>query len=146
MTLIKRNINNFVPSLWNDLLEKEWPLMPGLATVNGTNTSINVKESNDKFSLEILAPGFNKEDFKIDLDNNLLSISVEKTNEVLDSSSDEKYTRKEFTFHSFSRVFTMPESVEADKMKASYESGILTIEIPKREEAKSKPVKSIKIA
>ena len=146
MTLIKRNINNLVPSIWNDLLEKEWPLMPGLATMQGTNTPVNVKENNDKFSLEILAPGFSKEDFKIDLDNNLLSISVEKKNEVLDSSSEEKYTRKEFTFHSFKRVFTMPASVEADKMKASYNSGILTIEIPKREEAKSKPAKSIKIA
>ena len=111
MTLIKRNINNLVPSLWNELLEKEWPLMSGFPTVHGTNAPVNVMENKDKFSLEILTPGFNKEDFKIDLDNNLLSVSVEKKNEVLDTSSDERYTRKEFSFQSFSRVFTLPESV-----------------------------------
>ena len=146
MTLIKRNINNLVPSLWNDLLEKEWPLMPGLATVHGTNAPVNVKENQDKFSLEILTPGFNKEDFKIDLDNNMLSVSVEKKNEVLDAKSDEKYTRNEFSFHSFSKVFTMPESVDTEKMNATYNNGVLSIDIPKREEAKAKPIKSIKIS
>ena len=146
MTLIKRNINNLVPSLWNDLLEKEWPLMPGLATVNGTNAPVNVKENKDKFSLEILTPGFNKEDFKIDLDNNMLSVSVEKMDEVLDSKLDEKYTRKEFSFHSFSKVFTMPESVDTEKMNATYNNGVLSIDIPKREEAKAKPIKNIKIS
>ena len=146
MTLIKRNINNLVPSLWNDLLEKEWPLMPGLATVNGTNAPVNVKENKDKFSLEILTPGFNKEDFKIDLDNNMLSVSVEKKDEILDSKLDEKFTRKEFSFHSFSKVFTMPESVDTEKMNATYNNGVLSIDIPKREEAKAKPIKNIKIS
>ena len=146
MTLIKRNINNLVPSIWNDLLEKEWPLMPGLATMQGTNTPVNVKENKNKFSLEILTPGFNKEDFKIDLDNNMLSVSVEKMDEVLDSKLDEKYTRKEFSFHSFSRVFTMPESADTEKMNAAYSNGVLSIDIPKREEAKAKPIKNIKIS
>ena len=146
MTLIKRNINNLVPSLWNELLEKEWPLMSGFPTVHGTNAPVNVMESKDKFSLEILTPGFNKEDFKIDLDNNLLSVSVEKKNEVLDASSDERYTRKEFSFQSFSRVFTLPESVDADKLTAAYNNGVLRLDIPKREEAKAKPIKSIKIS
>ena len=146
MTLIKRNINNLVPSLWNDLLEKEWPLMPGLATVHGTNAPVNVKENKDKFSLEILTPGYNKEDFKIDLDNNMLSVSVEKKNEGLDAKSEEKYTRKEFSFHSFSKVFTMPESVDTENMNATYNNGVLSIDIPKREEAKAKPIKNIKIS
>ena len=146
MTLIKRNINNLVPSLWNDLLEKEWPLMSGFPAVHGTNAPVNVMENKDKFSLEILTPGFNKEDFKIDLDNNLLSVSVEKKDEVLDTLSDERYTRKEFSFQSFSRVFTLPESVDAEKLTAAYNNGVLRLDIPKREEAKSKPVKSIKIA
>jgi len=85
-----------------------------------------------------------KKDFKVDVHNNLLTISseVEMKNEV----EDEKVMRREFSYSAFKRNFTLPESIESDKIKASYKEGILRVNVPKREEAKEKPARQIAIA
>jgi len=115
---------------------------------SGTNTtlpSVNIKESDEGFEVEMAAPGLKKEDFNIELNNDVLTISSEKKveNEVKDG---EEFTRREFSYQSFRRSFTLPNIVEMDKIKASYEDGILKINIPKKEEAKPKPAKKIAIA
>jgi HSP20 family protein len=104
---------------------------------------VNILENPDEFKLQLAIPGFNKSDFIIDLENNLLSISieVENNNEELKPN----YTLKEFGFTSFKRTFTLPDTVAQDKIEASYIDGILEIKLPKREEAKQKPPKRIEI-
>lgn len=91
------------------------------------------------------APGMKKGDFKINVDNSLLTISSQKQEEQKEGEG-EKYTRREFAYQAFTRSFTLPNSADADKISASYNDGILTVTIPKKEEAKPKPPKSIEIS
>ncbi len=150
MNIIKRNGNsmNQWPLLFDDFLNRDffdW----GLSNYSDTNTSIpkvNVKETKDNFEVEVAAPGMNKNDFKIQLDGNMLSISSEKSNEREGNNEDEKYSRREFSYQSFQRSFTLPKDVvDADKIEAKYENGLLHLVIPKKEEAKQKPPRQIQI-
>jgi len=97
--------------------------------------SVNIKENKDSFHLELAAPGLNKEDFKINIDKNLLKISVAKE-EVKETEEQGKYTRREFNYQSFSRSFTLPETIDKKAIAAAYDSGVLTLSLPKKEEAK----------
>ena len=112
--------------------------------VNTTMPAVNIKEGKEEFTIEVAAPGFDKKDFKIDLNNNILEISSEK--EIKNEENEEKIRRCEFQYASFKRYFTLPDTVESDKIKASYKDGILTIVIPKKDEAKVKPVRQISIS
>ena len=96
---------------------------------------VNVKENEQGFVLEVIAPGLEKEDFKINLVQNLLTISAEKKNEV--ENGNEKLIRKEYKYQSFARSFTVDENVDADKIAAKYVNGVLTLNLPKKEEVKS---------
>lgn len=109
-----------------------------------TLPAVNIKEDSDNFFLEIAVPGMKKEDFNIDVDNKILSISSEESNDSQETK--ENYTRREFGYSSFKRTFTLPDSVDSDNIKATYTNGILSIYLPKREEAKEKPAKRIKIS
>lgn len=111
---------------------------------NTTLPNLNIKETKDSFLVEVAAPGFEKSDFKIELNNDLLTISSEKkaNNELKDG---ERITKQEFSYQSFSRSFTLPEHVDEEKISAKYENGILFIDIPKKEEAKPKSPKLISI-
>ena len=106
--------------------------------------SVNIIEGKEDFKIEVAAPGLEKKDFKIDLNNNVLSISSEK--EARNEESGDKYMRREFSYSSFQRSFALPNTVEAEKINASYKDGVLHILIPKKEEAKEKPARSIKIS
>jgi HSP20 family protein len=91
------------------------------------------------------APGMKKEDFNLEIHNNVLTISSEKQTENK-TEDDKNVTRREFSYQSFSRSFTMPVIVDTDKISAAYENGILRVNIPKNEEAKPKPMKQIKVS
>lgn len=106
--------------------------------------AVNIVEGKDDYRIEVAAPGLHKEDFKINLDNNMLTVSSEK--EEKQESNEDKVMRKEFSYYSFSRSFTLPDSVNADKISASHKDGILQIMIPKKDEAKEKPSRNIKIS
>jgi HSP20 family protein len=112
---------------------------------NTTLPAVNIKENADAFMVEMAAPGMAKEDFKIELNNDLLTISSEKKNEK-ETKEGETYTRREYSYQSFSRSFTLPNTVDGEKISAKYENGVLSIEIPKKEEAKPKPAKQISIS
>lgn len=105
---------------------------------------VNIKETADAYFVEMAVPGLNKSDFQIDLENQVLSIATEVEEE--NEESNENYTRKEFGYSSFKRSFTLPETVDEGKIKATYNEGILNIHLPKREEAKQKPPRNIKIS
>ncbi|HEX2936959.1 MAG TPA: Hsp20/alpha crystallin family protein [Bacteroidales bacterium] len=106
--------------------------------------AVNIIEGKDDFRIEVAAPGLNKEDFNIQIDNNVLTISCEKENKIEDGEG--KYMRREFSYSTFKRSFTLPESIDADKITAQHKDGILNITVPKKEEAKVKPSKQIAIA
>ncbi len=105
--------------------------------------SVNIVEGPDKFRIEMAAPGYDKNDFHIELDNDVLTISVQKQEEQVDEN--ENFVRREFNYTSFQRSFQLPETVNADQISANYENGVLVIELPKKEEAKEKPARKIDV-
>ena len=109
-----------------------------------TLPKVNIKETADAYEVEMAVPGLKKSDFNISIDNQILSISTETKEES--EQKEDNYTRREFGYSSFKRTFTLPETVDDDKIKASYNEGILSILLPKKEEAKQKPAKHIKIS
>lgn len=108
-----------------------------------SDPAANILEHPDSFELDIAVPGLKKDDFKINLDNSILTISVEVEDQKLEDAKN--YTRKEFYYGSFSRSFTLPKTVDLEKIRADYENGILKVMLPKREEAKIDMKKEIKI-
>ncbi|GAA0551935.1 Hsp20/alpha crystallin family protein [Chitinophaga japonensis] len=99
----------------------------------GTYPPVNIRETKEAYLLDVMVPGLSKEDFKINLDKNVLSISAEKQAEQ--KAEDQKQIRREFSFRSFKRSFTLDETVDAEKIQAKYENGILQLQLPKKEEA-----------
>lgn len=144
MTVVK--FSNQIPSLFERFLENaffNWS-NENYSSTNTTLPAVNIKEDKDGFEVEMSAPGFEKSDFKIELNNNVLTISSEKKIEN-ETKEDQQFLLREFSYQSFHRSFTLPEIVESDKITAQYQNGILSIYIPKKEEAKPKPVKRIEI-
>jgi HSP20 family protein len=143
--LLARNSNLF-PSFFDRFFDGEafdWANR-NFSNTNTTLPSVNIKENQDAFTVELAAPGFEKGDFKIELNNNLLTISSEKKVEN-ETKEGEYFTKREFSYQSFSRSFTLPNLADGEKIEANYEKGILTIVIPKKEEAKPKPARMIEI-
>ena len=134
---------NFVNEFFNNDLS-DWSNRH-YSDTNTTLPAVNIKENTDAFVVEMAAPGMVKDDFKIELNNDLLTISSEKKNEN-ESKEGETYTHREYSYQSFSRSFTLPKTVDAEKISAKYENGVLSLAIPKKEEAKPKPVKQISIS
>ena len=147
MTLIRRNEMFPVWSrFFNDFFDKDildWS-DKHFSITNTTLPAVNIKENENGFEVEMAAPGMKKDDFKINLDHNVLCISSEKSLE--ENKNEGNYTKREFSYQSFSRSFTLPDSVDEGKISAKYENGLLMIAIPKREEAKPRPPRVIDIS
>ncbi len=146
MNMLKRS-NLYLPSFWDNFFSKElgdW----GSSNFSSTDTTlpaVNVKEDEETFLIEVAAPGMSKNDFKVDLENNMLTISSEKEAEKQEEEKG-RYTRREFSYLSFRRSFTVPETlVDRDKITARYNEGILRVTLPKKEEVKPKPAREISI-
>lgn len=138
-----------VPSLFNDFF-RPWESLfdfNGGSLVNNLRTisvpAANVTENKDNYEVSLAAPGMKKDDFNIDVEGNLLTISAEK--EERKEEKDDRYSRREFNYTSFSRSFTLPEGVNKDKIDASYDNGLLTIYLPKTEDAKKLAAKHIAV-
>ena len=147
-SLANRNSNQNFPNVSNwleDIFNRD---LPSVFTSNFntgiTLPKVNIKENGNAFMVEMAVPGLKKSDFHINLDNEILSISTETKEES--EHKEENYTRREFGYSSFKRTFNLPESVNDEKINANYENGILSILLPKKEEAKQKPARSIKIS
>lgn len=150
MTLVKRNgtLLNPLPVLFDDFFNRDlfnW----GNSNFSGTNTTIpavNIKETAENYEVEVAAPGMTKKDFKVELDGNSLTISSERSTSN-EEKDDERYSRKEFSYQSFQRTFTLQKDVmDIEKINAKYENGLLHLLIPKKEEAKQKPPRVIQIS
>ena len=145
MTVLKLNqpINRSFNGLVEDILN-EFPTAFGKSfRENNLAPLVNISEGKDGYDLHLVAPGRKKEDFKINLEKNILTISAENTSAL--PKEDEKQVRKEFTVQSFKRSFTIDEKIAADKIEAKYENGFLYLHLPKNEEVKA-TVKEITIS
>lgn len=146
------NGNNHVfpefPSLFDDFLTRDLFQLPFRAASNGNSVpAVNVKETDTAFELEMAAPGMEKKDFKVELEQDTLVISAQKENKTEEKSEDGKYSRKEFSYQSFRRSFNLPEDmVKTDEISANYKEGILHITVPKKEPVKPKSLKQILIS
>lgn len=129
-----------IPNLWEDFFGPN--LMGDVYRKSRVSSlpSANIIEEKDKYFIELAAPGLEKADFKIKLSENVLTVSVEKEENI------ENATQREFSYTSFSRGFNIPETIQTDKIKAEYENGILQIALPKKEEAIVKPPREIEIS
>jgi HSP20 family protein len=146
MTLIKWN-NRELETPFRKIMDRFFggDISDFVGDFNGTVPSVNIKETKDDVKLEVAAPGMSKDNFKVILENDYLTVSAEKQNDM--ESKDENYDRKEFSYESFQRSFYLPENmVKADKIDAKYSDGILHITVPKAEEAKAKEPKRIDVS
>ena len=146
MSLIKRN-ENWLPSVFDDMFKTDW--LGGTTNVNNIGTripAVNIQESDENFIVEVAAPGKSKEDFKIELDNDVLTISAEDKMEKETSEKNGKYTRREFSYSTFKRAFSLPDTVDNSKIAANYNNGVLEIALPKKEEAKVQAKRMIEIS
>lgn len=121
---------------WND---------KNFSALGSTLPSVNVKETDEDFQIELAAPGMKKEDFKIEVDKSLLTISSEKKEEKEEKDKKGNYTRREFNYQSFSRSFSLPQAAAQDKIDATYSDGILHVSIKKKEKEPLPEAKKIDV-
>lgn len=148
MTIIKREPNwPSFPSIIDSLFSRDmmdWS-NSNFSMTNTTLPAVNIKETDNDFEIEVAAPGMNKKDFKINLEDNVMTISSERKTEK--KTDEDNYKRREFSYQSFQRSFAIDEKlVNGEAISARYADGILFITLPKREEMKPKPPREIKIA
>jgi len=134
-----------MPSLYEDFFKpwNEWLDSGGAMGRIMNMPAVNITEQKDDYLVSLAAPGMKKEDFKIDMDGNMLTISSEK--EETKEEKEKKFTRKEYNYSSFSRSFTLPDEVNKEKIDAKYEDGVLKISLPRKEEAKKPAAKHIAV-
>ena len=139
MTNVKFNSKPFAGT-FNNLVDDLFAELPVLFKNDFNNAErkgfvpVNVKETEKGYELEVVAPGFEKTDFKVYLDQNLLTISAEKKDELKDEN--QKQIRREYSYRSFKRSFTLDEKIDATNIEASYINGVLTLNLPKKEVVK----------
>jgi len=129
-----------ISDLFDQFFDSDFFASPASSFNRGTVPAVNITENEDAFILELAAPGRNKEDFKIEVNNGVLRVASELKNEKTEEDKAGKYTRKEFTYQSFSRSFTLPENVNADNVNATYVDGVLRLEVEKMPEVKPKQI------
>jgi HSP20 family protein len=121
---------------WNQFFDDRWVSINQLP-------SVNIKETDDEYEIKMAAPGLEKNDFKIDVNGTMITISAEKDEKK--EEKEEDYTRKEYSYTSFSRSFSLPDNIDASKIDASYVHGELKLLLPKKEETKKSTHKTIAV-
>lgn len=135
MSIVKWNrSNDFFPSLLGEIFNED---MYEKVANRISVPAVNLKETETAFEIHMAAPGLKKEDFNIRLENKLLTISSEKSSES--NESKDNFTRKEYSYNSFSRAFNLPESADIERIDAKYENGELRLSLPKKENETDKP-------
>lgn len=142
MTKVKFNSSPFESSL-NNFVDNLFSELPGLFKNDFNDAAtkgfvpVNVKETEKAYQLEVVAPGFEKADFKVNLDDKLLTISADASASLNTKGEKEKQIRREYNFRSFKRTFTLDEKIDATNIEASYINGVLILNLPKKEEVKA---------
>ncbi len=142
MNIVRRNPNGNGLPLVDEFFKD---IMGGTQYVNKTIPPVNISETEHAFTLQLMVPGYSKGDFNVVVDNDLLIISSQINSEK-EEKEEGKFTRKEFGLAAFKRSFTLPETVNEENINASYQDGILTITLPKKEEALPKAKRLVVIS
>ena len=133
-----------MPTVFDDFFKPQTELADGNLWGKVFNIpAVNIAEHKDEYIVSLAAPGLKKEDFVIKIDDNMLTISSEK--EENKEEKEKKFTRKEYSYSSFSRSFTLPEEIKRDKIEAKYEDGVLKVSLPRSEDTKKSSVKTISV-
>lgn len=137
--------NEPIPSVFDDFFKpwNEWFENGGMTGRMLKVPAVNITADEKEYQVALAAPGLKKDDFNVDMTGNMVTISSEK--EESKEDTDKRYTRKEYSYSSFSRSFTLPEDVNRDKIEARYEDGVLTLVLPRKEEAKKPGGKQIAV-
>jgi HSP20 family protein len=135
----------FLPSVFDEFFGRDVE-RPSFSTTGVSTPAVNIIETNDDFRLEMVAPGMKKENFHLELQENVLTISYDHADNREGSGRNGEYRTHEYNYHSFSRSFSIPETAESEKIQAKYEDGILNVLIPKKDDAKGKPARRIEIS
>ena len=134
-----------MPFVFNEFFKpwNEWFDNGGLLGRAMNVPAVNITEQKDEYLVSLAAPGLRRDDFKLDVYGNMLTISSEKEENM--EEKDKRFTRKEYSYSSFSRSFTLPEEINKEKIEAKYEEGVLKISLPRKEEAKKPAAKHIAV-
>lgn len=125
-----RRNQNWLPGIFNELLSAEWP-----ERRNTTAPAVNIIDNEREYRIEVAVPGMTKEDFKVCIDeDNELSITLEKRTEPKDENKKSTYLHREFSYTQFRQSLVLPDNIERDKISARVENGVMTIEIPKKQQ------------
>ena len=136
---MRPKMTNWVESMLGPEFTSFWDDTPTRFKVPATN----IRETGENFVIEVAAPGMEKTDFEVNVDNGVLSIGYER--EEKHEKVDEEYTHREFGYSSFRRSFSLPDSVAGDKVDATYKDGVLYVTLPKKEDARKKPARLITV-
>lgn len=142
--MLARINKSHVPAYWDDFFNDSFFNGTSPAGRKNTSPAVNITEDDNLFCIEVAAPGIAREDFNINLENDILTISSEQKEE--NEENGRRYLRREFSFSAFKRSFQLPETVDAENIKANHNAGILSIELPKNEEALPKAPRQIEVA
>lgn len=138
--------NSFnLPMMFDDFFTRDL-FGPSFANTGVSTPAVNIIETGEDFRLEMVAPGMKKENFNLELQDDVLTISYDHDDNREGAGRDWKYRTREYNYHSFTRSFSLPETVETEKIQAKYEDGILNVVIPKRDDAKRKPARQINVS
>ena len=138
-TITRRNFRPFyMPSIFND------DIFPVLSNSTSSMPAVNIREDDKNYVLDLAVPGIDKKDLKIDINEDVLTISSETKTES--EESKDGYKRKEFSYSEFCRSFYIPENVNREKIEANYKDGVLSVSLPKQEEEKNKITRKIEIS
>lgn len=140
--LVEHGFN--LSSMFDDFVASDF-FKPSFTTTGVSTPAVNIIETNDDFRLEMVAPGMKKENFNVELEDDILTISYEHDDNLEGERRGWKYTTREYNYHSFARSFSLPELVQTEKIHARYEDGILTLILPKKDEARGKPARQIRV-
>ena len=131
MLPVRRTTNSWLPDIFNDFFDNSWMERPTY-----TAPAINVIENEKEYDVELAAPGLDKEDFKVHIDDqNNLHIEMEKKSETKEGKKHGRYLRREFSYEKFQQTLLLPDDVDAEKIEAKVEKGVLNVHLPKKEKA-----------
>ena len=141
--MLARINRRYVPAYWDDFFNDNFFNGFNHSGFNRTSPAVNVVEEDKVYRIEVAVPGMSRKDFRIDLEDDVLTVSSEQKEE--NQEKDLRYVRREFHYNTFKRSFQLPETIDAEGIKASHDAGILTIELPKKNEVVQKAPKQIEI-
>jgi len=131
--MIARFNRNYVPAYWDDFFNDRFFNQLDSATSNSYTPAVNVSEDEKGYTIEVAAPGLNRKDFNLEVDDDILTISTEQKESK--EEKEQNYLRREFNYQSFKRSFRLPETVDQEQIRATHDAGILTLSLPKKEVA-----------